>query len=132
CRNRGGEALGGGGGQVEDDPRDLGHPRDGLGTDGSRAQGDRGGRPASSPGDRLNRGRPAMGGKPQPGRRRSRWERLMDWAVRPLRRLWLSHQPLDAYLLVQMTSGAGDALVAIALADSVFFSVPVGQAKLKV
>ena len=73
-----------------------------------------------------------MGGS-QPSRRRTaRWERLLEWALRLLSRLWLSHEPLDAYLLVQMMSGAGDAMVAIALADSVFFSVPVGQAKVKV
>jgi hypothetical protein len=46
--------------------------------------------------------------------------------------MWHSHEPLDAYGLVHMGAAAGDALVAIALADSVFFSVPVGQAKLKV
>jgi hypothetical protein len=46
--------------------------------------------------------------------------------------MWHSHEPLDAYALVHLGSAAGDALIAIALADSVFFSVPVGQAKLKV
>jgi hypothetical protein len=46
--------------------------------------------------------------------------------------MWESDRPLDAYGLVQMSSVAGDALLAIALADSVFFSVPVGQARTKV
>jgi hypothetical protein len=53
-------------------------------------------------------------------------------AVRPVLRLWDSSEPLDAYALVHLASAAGDALVAIALADSVFFSLPVGQARLKV
>jgi hypothetical protein len=46
--------------------------------------------------------------------------------------MWDSYEPMDAYGLVHMASAAGDALVAIALADSVFFSVPVSQAKIKV
>jgi hypothetical protein len=46
--------------------------------------------------------------------------------------MWDSHEPMDAYALVHMASAGGDALVAIALADSVFFSLPVDQAKLKV
>ena len=50
----------------------------------------------------------------------------------PLGRMWDSNEPMDAYGLVHMASAAGDALVAIALADSVFFSVPVSQAKIKV
>ncbi|MFL5796959.1 MAG: hypothetical protein ACJ77A_03380 [Actinomycetota bacterium] len=53
-------------------------------------------------------------------------------ATRPVRRMWRSDDPLDAYTLVHMASVAGDAMVAIALADSVFFSIPVGQAKVKV
>ncbi len=53
-------------------------------------------------------------------------------AAQPIRRMWDSDEPLEAYTLVHMASVAGDALVAIALADSVFFSLPVGQAKLKV
>jgi len=50
----------------------------------------------------------------------------------PLGRMWRSNAPLDTFGLVHMTSVAGDALLAIALADSVFFSLPVGQAKLRV
>jgi hypothetical protein len=46
--------------------------------------------------------------------------------------LWDSESPLDAYALVHMAGAGGDALVAIALADSVFFSIPVGQAKARV
>jgi len=46
--------------------------------------------------------------------------------------MWRSEDPLDTYTLVHMASVAGDAMVAIALADSVFFSIPVGQAKVKV
>ncbi len=57
---------------------------------------------------------------------------LAERATRPLQRMWGSDQPLDAYTLVHMASVAGDALVAIALADSVFFSIPVGEAKVKV
>jgi hypothetical protein len=52
--------------------------------------------------------------------------------LRPLGRMWASESPLDAYALVHLVSAAGDALVAIALADSVFFSLPVGQAKIRV
>src|SRR6266540_1462332 len=58
--------------------------------------------------------------------------RALQWSIRPLLRMWESHDPLDAYALVHMTSAGGDALVAIALADSVFFSIPIGQAKVKV
>jgi hypothetical protein len=57
---------------------------------------------------------------------------FVAWALRPLGRMWDSEDPLDAYSLVHLASAAGDALVGIALADSVFFSLPVGQAKLKV
>ena len=52
--------------------------------------------------------------------------------VRPLRRLWTSNDPLDTYALVHMGSAAGDAMVAIALAGSIFFDVPVGEARAKV
>jgi MFS family permease len=57
---------------------------------------------------------------------------LAERTTRPVQRMWDSDQPLEAYTLVHMASVAGDALVAIALADSVFFSIPVGQAKVKV
>lgn len=52
--------------------------------------------------------------------------------VWPLRRMWRSAEPLDRYGLCHFTSVGGDALLAISLADSVFFSLPVGQAKIKV
>lgn len=57
---------------------------------------------------------------------------LLEAIVHPLRRMWSSNEPLDTYGLVHMSSVAGDALVAIALADSVFFSLPVDQAASKV
>src|SRR5437763_6910673 len=57
---------------------------------------------------------------------------LVRVAVRPIVRMWDSDAPLDAYALVHMASAAGDGLVSIALADSVFFSLPVGQARIKV
>jgi len=50
--------------------------------------------------------------------------RLWSWSTRPIRRWWGSDDPLDDYALVHLTSAAGDALVALALADSVFFSIP--------
>ncbi len=46
--------------------------------------------------------------------------------------MWRSNDPLDAYGLSHFTSVAGDALLAISLADSVFFSLPVGQARMRV
>jgi len=52
--------------------------------------------------------------------------------VWPLRRMWRSDQPIDRYGLCHFTSVGGDALLAISLADSVFFSIPVGQAKTRV
>jgi hypothetical protein len=53
-------------------------------------------------------------------------------AVHPFQRMWRSTDPLDTYALCHFTSVAGDALLAVALADSVFFSLPAGQAKLRV
>ncbi len=52
--------------------------------------------------------------------------------IRPLRRLWVSEEPLDTYALVHMASAAGDAMVAIALAGSIFFDIPVGEATVRV
>src|SRR5206468_335257 len=60
------------------------------------------------------------------------WRVLLSRLTSPFRRMWDSHEPMDAYALVHIASAAGDALVAIALADSVFFSLPVDEAKLKV
>jgi hypothetical protein len=52
--------------------------------------------------------------------------------VFPLQRMWRSPDPIDAYGFNHLTSVAGDALLAISLSDSVFFSVPVGEARLRV
>jgi hypothetical protein len=57
---------------------------------------------------------------------------LVDRAFRPMARMWHSDEPLDAYGLVHLASAAGDALVAVSLAESVFFSLPVGQARTRV
>jgi hypothetical protein len=57
---------------------------------------------------------------------------LVRGAVHPFVRLWRSNDPVDSYALNHFTSVAGDAMLAIALADSVFFSLPVGEAKLRV
>jgi hypothetical protein len=56
----------------------------------------------------------------------------IETLVWPLRRMWRSEQAIDRYGLCHFTSTAGDALLAISLADSVFFSLPVGQAEVKV
>jgi hypothetical protein len=53
-------------------------------------------------------------------------------ATHPIRRMWRSTNALDRYALCHLTSAAGDSLLAVALADSVFFSLPVGQAKIRV
>jgi hypothetical protein len=52
--------------------------------------------------------------------------------VHPFVRLWRSSDPIDSYALNHLTSVAGDTMLAIALADSVFFSLPVEEAKLRV
>ena len=57
---------------------------------------------------------------------------LESLIVRPIRRLWVSDDPLDTYAIVHLASAAGDAMVAIALAGSIFFDVPVGEARAKV
>jgi hypothetical protein len=46
--------------------------------------------------------------------------------------MWTSREPLDAYGLAHFASAAGDTLLVVALADSVFFSLPVDQATDKV
>jgi hypothetical protein len=45
----------------------------------------------------------------------------------PLKRMWRSDNAIDRYALCHLTSAAGDSLLAISLADSVFFSLPVDQ-----
>ena len=54
---------------------------------------------------------------------------LVEAAAWPFRRLWRSQDPIDSYALVHLGSAAADALVVIALADSIFFSIPVGEAE---
>jgi hypothetical protein len=46
--------------------------------------------------------------------------------------MWTSSDPIDAYALNHLTSVAGDALLAVSLADSVFFSLPVGESRVRV
>jgi hypothetical protein len=58
--------------------------------------------------------------------------RALQGLVFPLKRMWRSQDPLDTYALCHLTSVAGDALLAVALADSVFLKLPVDKAKLKV
>ena len=57
---------------------------------------------------------------------------LARGAVHPFVRMWRSSDPIDGYALNHFTSVAADTMIAIALADSVFFSLPVGEAKLRV
>ncbi len=82
-------------------------------------------------------GTPAV---PEPPGRLPLWQLGLLGVVRafqglvthPLARMWRSRDPIDAYGLNHLTSVAGDALLAISLSDSIFFSVPVGQARLRV
>ena len=53
-------------------------------------------------------------------------------ATHPIRKMWHSGNAIDRYALCHLTSAAGDSLLAISLADSVFFSLPVGQAQWRV
>ena len=57
---------------------------------------------------------------------------MVEALFRPLGRMWRSDAPLDTYGLAHFGSVAGDALVAIALAGSLFFDIPVGESKPKV
>jgi len=57
---------------------------------------------------------------------------LLEAVFRPIGRMWRSEQALDTYGLAHLASIAGDAFVAIALAGSIFFDLPVGEAKVKV
>ena len=57
---------------------------------------------------------------------------LLEAILRPIGRMWRSDQPLERYGLAHLASVAGDAFVAIALAGSVFFDLPVPEAKGKV
>jgi hypothetical protein len=53
-------------------------------------------------------------------------------ATHPIRKMWHAQNAIDRYALCHLASAAGDSLLAIALADSVFFSLPVGQAQWRV
>lgn len=83
---------------------------------------------------------PGTPATPKPPGRLPVWQLILLGIVRgfqglithPLRRMWLSADPIDAYGLNHLTSVAGDALLAISLSESIFFSVPVGQARLRV
>jgi hypothetical protein len=57
---------------------------------------------------------------------------MVEALFRPLGRMWRSDDPLDTYGLAHLGSVAGDAMVAIALAGSVFFDIPVGEADVEV
>ena len=53
-------------------------------------------------------------------------------ATHPIRKMWHAQNAIDRYALCHLTSAAGDSLLAISLADSVFFSLPVDQAQWRV
>ncbi len=57
---------------------------------------------------------------------------LLEYLFRPVGRMWASRDPIDTYGLAHLGSTMGDAMVAIALAGSVFFDLPVGQARVKI
>jgi hypothetical protein len=57
---------------------------------------------------------------------------LVESVFRPIGRMWRSDDPLDTYGLAHLGSVAGDAMVAVALAGSIFFDIPVGEATGKV
>ena len=52
---------------------------------------------------------------------------MVEALFRPLGRMWRSQDPLDTYGLAHFGSVAGDTMVAIALADSIFFAIPPGD-----
>ena len=57
---------------------------------------------------------------------------MVEALFRPLGRMWRSEDPLDTYGLAHFGSVAGDAMVAIALAGSIFFEIPPRDAEVKV
>lgn len=76
---------------------------------------------------------------PTPPRRYPWWQLillgllgLLEAVFRPIGRMWRSADPLDTYGLAHLGSVAGDAFVAVALAGSIFFDLPVGEAKVRV
>ena len=72
-----------------------------------------------------------MSGQETPPRS-SRLRAAASWVTRPVRRMWSSEESLEDYALVHFASVAGDTLLAVALADSIFFSLPVGEARTQV
>jgi hypothetical protein len=56
---------------------------------------------------------------------------LVEALFRPIGRMWRSDDPLETYGLAHLGSVAGDAMVAVALAGSIFFEIPV-EAEYKV
>ncbi len=73
---------------------------------------------------------------PTPPRRYPWWQLillgllgLLEALFRPIGRMWRSADPLDTYGLAHLGSVSGDAFVAVALAGSIFFDLPVGEAK---
>lgn len=71
---------------------------------------------------------PALGPAVRPGLT----ARLIARVTRPVRESWRSDAAIDDFALVHFASVAGDTFVAIALASTVFFKVPVGEASGKV
>jgi hypothetical protein len=87
----------------------------------------------------VRRPDPASSNEPSRSARIPIWQlallgvwRAAQGAVHPLQRMWRSREAIDGYALVHFTSVGGDALLAIALADSVFFSLPVDESRLRV
>jgi hypothetical protein len=58
--------------------------------------------------------------------------RGVQGAVFPLQRMWRSRDAIDGYGLVHFASVGGDTLLAISLADSIFFSLPVDESRIEV
>jgi hypothetical protein len=54
---------------------------------------------------------------------------LIETILRPIGRMWSSDRALERYGLAHFASVAGDTFVAFALAGSIFFDVPVDEAK---
>src|SRR4029077_15533614 len=113
-------------------------PRRSADAEGGRIGGPeaRAGRPAPAPAGVIPRG----GTSPHSRDRIPAWRLVVLGMVRafeglvthPLARMWTSSDPIDAYGLNHLTSVAGDALLAFALADSVFFHVPVAESRVRV
>ena len=72
------------------------------------------------------------GAQAPPPQRPGRLTRLGRWIASPITNLWHSESTIDSFALVHMSSVGGDAFVTIALASTIFFSVPVEESTLKV